>query len=145
MEFFFSGIDVIFILSLDHHPLGLAATNKTLFVFRAIAPGILSGDLFQFQTLQHVMKMTRTWDSTMSMIPKGGDTIWGSLDWAPEGGYIPRKRKGTLNESQPLSENGNSKSGHQPRVNYGRIISFGRDAAELPSAEIERIEFRVSL
>ncbi|KAL0424968.1 UNVERIFIED_CONTAM: Phospholipid:diacylglycerol acyltransferase 1 [Sesamum radiatum] len=50
---------------------------KDVAVVRAIAPGVLDKDLFRIQTLQHIMKMTRTWDSTMSMIPKGGDTIWG--------------------------------------------------------------------
>ncbi|GKB74316.1 L-arabinokinase-like protein [Tanacetum coccineum] len=34
------------------------------------------------------MRMSRTWDSTLSMIPKGGDTVWGGLDWSPEEGYV---------------------------------------------------------
>ncbi|KAL5731688.1 phospholipid:diacylglycerol acyltransferase [Ranunculus cassubicifolius] len=61
---------------------------KDVAVARAIAPGFLDNDVFRFQTLQHAMRMTRTWDATMTMIPKGGDTIWGGLDWSPEEDYI---------------------------------------------------------
>ena len=92
------------------------------------------------------MKMTRTWDSTMSMIPKGGDTIWGGLDWSPEEGYHPSKRKQKDNDTQPTSHNTDSSTKSQSKlVNYGRIISFGKDVAEAPSVEIERTDFQVSL
>jgi len=83
--------------------------------------------------------MTRSWDSTMSMIPKGGDTIWGDLDWSPEEGYHPGRRK---------HNNNNTKLTHQESkettsVNYGRMISFGRNVAEAPSSKIEMTDFRV--
>lgn len=81
----------------------------------------------------------------MSMIPKGGDTIWGGLDWSPEEGYLPSKIRQRMNDSQVSSESGTNSSGSQARVNYGRIISFGKDAAESPSSEIEMIDFRVNL
>jgi len=76
----------------------------------------------------------------MSMIPRGGDTIWGGLDWSPEEGYHPSKRK---------HSNGYTQLPHQDTnethpVNYGRMISFGRDVAEAPSSEIEITDFRVS-
>lgn len=81
----------------------------------------------------------------MSMIPKGGDTIWGGLDWSPEEGYLPSKIRQRMNDSQVSSESGTNSSGSRARVNYGRIISFGKDAAESPSSEIEMIDFRVNL
>ncbi|KAI9119853.1 hypothetical protein K1719_009242 [Acacia pycnantha] len=120
-----------------------SAEAKDIAVARAIAPGFLDNDLFRFQTLQHVMKMTRTWDSTMSMIPKGGDTIWGGLDWSPEEGYLPSKRKQKHNDTQSTSQNTNNSAISQSKpVNYGRIISFGKDVAEAPSSELERTDFR---
>lgn len=120
---------------------------QTFFVAlcRAIAPGVLDSDLLGLQTLQHVMRMTRTWDSTMSMIPKGGDTIWGGLDWAPEEGSECSFKKPKQNDSQvaedvkaekldPLLDNSN----------YGRLVSFGKDVSVAPPSTIERIEFRVT-
>lgn len=80
----------------------------------------------------------------MSMIPKGGDTIWGGLDWSPEEGYLPSKRRKLVDESEVTSKDENKKSVSQRKVNYGRIISFGKDVAEAPASEIERIEFMVS-
>lgn len=92
-----------------------------------------------------MMKMTRTWDSTMSMIPKGGDTIWGGIDWSPEEGYSHAKRNqrndnNTQVSSQNETESLVSKAKH---ANFGRIISFGKDVAEATSSELERIDFRV--
>ncbi|TKY64292.1 Phospholipid:diacylglycerol acyltransferase 1 [Spatholobus suberectus] len=115
-----------------------SAEARDIAVARTIAPGFLDNDLFRLQTLQHVMKMTRTWDSTMSMIPKGGDTIWGGLDWSPEEGYHPSKRKQSNNNTQLTDQETNQTN----VVNYGRIISFGRDVAEAPSSKIEMIDFR---
>lgn len=91
------------------------------------------------------MRMTRTWDSTMSMIPKGGDTIWGGMDWSPEEGYCPSKRKSRNNDTQTEMQNGDQNGASKANVNYGRIISFGKDVAEAPSTDIERIDFRVRL
>lgn len=123
----------------------LILTDFWLIVFRAIAPGVLDKDLFRIQTLQHIMKMTRTWDSTMSMIPKGGETIWGGLDWSPEEGYAVSKRKQNTNQSEnsvpPEDGNVEPKAKH---AHYGRIISFGKDVAEADASEIQRIEFRVT-
>lgn len=110
---------------------------------RAIAPGVLDSDLFGLQTLRHIMRMTRTWDSTMSMIPKGGDTIWGSLDWSPEEGYNCSTKKQKNNDSH-FSQDVNAESDNQlHHANYGRIISFGKDVSETPSSKIEWIDFRV--
>ncbi|KAL9247269.1 hypothetical protein vseg_020718 [Gypsophila vaccaria] len=123
-----------------------SAEARDIAVARAIAPGVLSSDLFHFQTLQHVMRMTRTWDATMSMIPKGGDTIWGGIDWSPEEDYDINKRK--VNSSGTVSSE-NDKDGSQDTnrkaIHYGRMISFGKDVAEASPSEIERIEFRGAL
>lgn len=80
----------------------------------------------------------------MSMIPKGGETIWGGLDWSPEEGYAVSKRKEITNQTEKSvrAEDGNvePKAKH---ANYGRMISFGKDIADADSSEIERIDFRV--
>ncbi|KAI3524963.1 hypothetical protein L1887_03633 [Cichorium endivia] len=120
-----------------------SAEAKDIASARALAPGVLDSDLFQIQTLQHLMRMSRTWDSTMSMIPKGGDTIWGGLDWSPEEGYCPGKRKPGKNDTEISMQNeSTSQECEATRANYGRMVSFGRDVADAPSSEIERIEFR---
>ncbi|XP_058002361.1 phospholipid:diacylglycerol acyltransferase 1-like [Hevea brasiliensis] len=109
---------------------------------RAYAPGFLDKDVFGLQTLQHLMRMSRTWDSTMSMIPKGGDTIWGGLDWSPEGIYNCGAKKPKDNSTHTAIPNGKGASSFTEGVNYGRIISFGKGVAELHSSKIERIDFR---
>ncbi|XVF25191.1 hypothetical protein REPUB_Repub13aG0192100 [Reevesia pubescens] len=120
-----------------------SAEAKDIAVARAIAPGFLDNDIFQLQTLQHVMRMSRTWDSTMSMIPKGGATIWGGLDWSPEEGYSCGKKRERKNETQIEDQADAETEVSQTRsANYGRIISFGKDVAEAPSSDIERIDFR---
>ncbi|GAY38476.1 hypothetical protein CUMW_037050 [Citrus unshiu] len=120
-----------------------SAEAKDIAVIRATAPGFLDNDIFRLQTLQHVMRMTRTWDSTMSMLPKGGDTIWGGLDWSPEEGYTPSKRKQRNNDTQVANEDESEVVASQRKhVNFGRIISFGKDIAEAPSSHIDMIDFR---
>lgn len=108
-----------------------------------MAPGFLDKDVFGLQTLQHVMRMTRTWDSTMSMIPKGGDTIWGGLDWSPEEGYGCSQKKLKNNSNETGGQNEIVNPGNATQVPYGRIISFGKSVAELHSSEIEKVDFRV--
>ncbi|XP_059634781.1 phospholipid:diacylglycerol acyltransferase 1-like [Cornus florida] len=119
-----------------------SAEAKDIAFARTIAPTVLDKDVFGFQTLQHVMRMTRTWDSTMSMIPKGGDTIWGGLDWSPEEDYQCNAKKMKNNDTQTMRQNEKGSSGNAKRVNYGRIISFGKDVAEIESSKIERMDFR---
>ncbi|CAD5181320.1 unnamed protein product [Musa acuminata subsp. malaccensis] len=144
-----------------------SAEAKDVAVARAIAPGVLDSDFLGLQTLRHVMRMTRTWDSTMSMIPKGGDTIWGGFDWSPEGGYECSPKKHKNNDSHASKDvdgaskhknndshaskdvNGASKDvdgetvkSQSQSVNYGRIVSFGKHVAETHSAKIQQIDFR---
>lgn len=90
-----------------------------------------------------MMRMTRTWDSTMSMIPKGGDTIWGGLDWSPEGHFNCVTRKPKNNGNQTVIKNAKSNGSSTKGINNGRIISFGKDVAALHSSKIERVDFRV--
>ncbi|GAB4838008.1 Phospholipid:diacylglycerol acyltransferase 1 [Ancistrocladus abbreviatus] len=120
-----------------------SAEAKDIAVARTMAPAVLSKDVFGLQALLHVMRMTRTWDTTMSMIPKGGDTIWGDLDWSPEDGYDCSVKKQKNNDTQKDAEN--EKGGVallKKHVHYGRIISFGKDVAEMHSSKIERVDFR---
>ncbi|GLT45032.1 hypothetical protein SLA2020_188970 [Shorea laevis] len=113
---------------------------RDIAVARAFAPAVLDKDVFGFQTLQHMMRMTRTWDSTMSMMPKGGETIWGGVDWSPEGGFKCNGKKLKSNNTYHQSANGSFVN--TENVNYGRIISFGKDVAELHSSQVERVDFR---
>ncbi|KAI3763391.1 hypothetical protein L1987_53848 [Smallanthus sonchifolius] len=117
-----------------------SAEGKDIAFARGIAPGVLDADVFHLQTLQHIMRMSRTWDSTMSMIPKGGETIWGGLDWSPEEGYFPSNKTHKKITTSLSSRNESNSKASNP--NYGRFISFGRDVAELHSSQIERIDFR---
>lgn len=112
--------------------------------YRSFATGVLDKDVFGLQTLQHLMRMTRTWDSTMSMIPKGGDIIWGDLDWSPEGYYNCSAKKLKNNGTHTPGQIGKGNTSSKAEVNYGRIISFGKHVAEVHSSEIERIDFRVT-
>lgn len=80
----------------------------------------------------------------MSMIPKGGDVIWGDIDWSPEEGHLPSKRK-QKNDTRNGGHNGDGETVSSKKVHYGRIISFGKDIAEADSSEIERPEFLVRL
>ncbi|KAF7806780.1 phospholipid:diacylglycerol acyltransferase 1-like [Senna tora] len=116
--------------------------GRDIAVARALAPGFLDKDVFGLQTLQHLMRMTRTWDSTMSMIPKGGDTIWGGLDWSPEGYYNCSAKKHKSNITDSAIQNGKESHGLVKNPNYGRIISFGKDVAELHSSRLELLDFR---
>lgn len=121
-----------------------SAEAKDIAFARGIAPGVLDSDVFQIQTLQHIMRMSRTWDSTMSMIPKGGETIWGGLDWSPEEGYLPSQRTNANITTSRCNQNESySTMCDTTRINYGRLISFGRDVAESHSSDIERTDFRV--
>ncbi|CAI9267588.1 unnamed protein product [Lactuca saligna] len=120
-----------------------SAEAKDIAFARGIAPGVLDSDVFQIQTLQHIMRMSRTWDSTMSMIPKGGETIWGGLDWSPEEGYLPSQRTNANITTSRCNQNESySTMCDTTRINYGRLISFGRDVAESCSSDIERTDFR---
>ncbi|CAN4089130.1 unnamed protein product [Withania somnifera] len=105
--------------------------------------GVLDTDIFHFQTLEYIMKMSRTWDATMSMIPRGGDTIWGGLDWSPGEGYSPCKNKLKDAAAQISGQQENRTTDSKAKYySYGRMISFGKDAAEADPSDLKRIDFR---
>ncbi|XP_057838501.1 phospholipid:diacylglycerol acyltransferase 1 isoform X2 [Cryptomeria japonica] len=126
-----------------------SAEAKDIAVARAIAPGVLDSEIFGLHTLQHVLRMIRTWDSPMSMLPKGGETIWGDLDWSPEEkcDSIPKKTK--LNAAHICKEHSSNKSSakdvdsrEKPLVHYGRILSFGKEASEQSSSELTMADYK---
>ncbi|XP_026424743.1 putative phospholipid:diacylglycerol acyltransferase 2 isoform X2 [Papaver somniferum] len=110
---------------------------------RAMAPGVLDSELLGLQTLEHVMRVSRTWDSLMSLIPKGGETIWGNMDWSPEEEYdcYPTKTKyvqSALTESSQSTNETDGKLGFKVKdpVRYGRIISFGKTTSQVQSSNL---------
>ncbi|RZB74939.1 putative phospholipid:diacylglycerol acyltransferase 2 isoform X2 [Glycine soja] len=60
------------------------STESSVGFVRTVASGILNFDYIGRQTLEHAMRVCRTWDSIISLMPKGGETIWGGLDWCLE-------------------------------------------------------------
>ncbi|KAA8550250.1 hypothetical protein F0562_001934 [Nyssa sinensis] len=111
---------------------------------RTVAPGLLDSKYFRLQTLEHIMRVSRTWDSIISLMPKGGETIWGNLDWSPEEEHdcdSAKKRylQPSLNENS--SNNTDGKRGFQvkERMKYGRIISFGKAASDIPSSQLSTL------
>lgn len=117
--------------------------RRSILFFRAITPGVFDMDKISMQPFQHIMRMTRSWDSTMSMIPKGGDTIWGGLDWSPEGGCECSLKKIKSNNNKTEVQNRIGELGNTSHVPYGRMISFGKDITQLHSSKIERVGFKV--
>lgn len=96
----------------------------------------LDSEMFSLQTLQHIMRMTRSWDSTMSMIPKGGEVIWGGADWSPEEGFqCTSRKKGRGEVSKELGPQ------NRPMAHYGRLLSFGKDTSEALSNETKMKHF----
>ncbi|KAK4409028.1 putative phospholipid:diacylglycerol acyltransferase 2 [Sesamum angolense] len=53
----------------------LSAESKDVAFIRAMAPGLLDSEILGLQTLEHVMRVSRTWDSIISLVPKGGDDL----------------------------------------------------------------------
>ncbi|GAB2274668.1 Putative phospholipid:diacylglycerol acyltransferase 2 [Dionaea muscipula] len=117
----------------------LSAEAKHVAFLRSVAPGVFDSEIVR---LQNVMRMFRTWDSVVSLLPKGGETIWGNLDWSPEQNHqckcnfqIRKKRKSSLS----MANNSQAGKGcccrlkEEETPKYGRIISFSLPAAELPS------------
>ncbi|KAI3461341.1 hypothetical protein Pfo_018004 [Paulownia fortunei] len=124
----------------------LSAESKDVAFIRAMAPGLLDSEILGFQTLEHVMRVSRTWDSIVSLLPKGGETIWGNLDWSPEEGHVCDSAKKMYQQHFDLK--GNNTDGRrifqvQESTNYGRIISFGRTASELHSSEISTFRSQI--
>lgn len=98
-----------------------------------MAPGLLDSEIFRLQALEHVMRVSRTWDSLVSLLPKGGEAIWGNLDWAPEDDHVCAS--GLRKFQRQIKANGNDSDGRrgfhvQESTKYGRIISFSKTTSE---------------
>lgn len=112
-------------------------------IYRAMTPGFLKSEILGFQTLEHMLRVSRTWDSTASLLPKGGETIWGDLDWSPED--VQNCDLETVDTHSFRNENDSNDSeinkGLQEKeaVHYGRMISFGKEAATRPSSELSTL------
>ncbi|EPS73844.1 hypothetical protein M569_00907, partial [Genlisea aurea] len=87
----------------------LSAESKDVAFVRSMAPGLLGSGL---QTLEHVMRVTRTWDSVVSLLPKGGEALWGDLHSSPEDHHVCNLRKPSSSDNQ------------RGGGGYGRIVSF---------------------
>lgn len=113
-----------------------------------MAPGLLDSETFGFQTLQHIMRVSRTWDSVISLLPRGGEAIWGNLNWSPEVENICHTSKARYLQSSSKENNSNDtdarRSFHvQELPRYGRIVSFGKEKSELPSSQLSIIDSKV--
>ncbi|KAK4358631.1 hypothetical protein RND71_020860 [Anisodus tanguticus] len=123
----------------------LSAEGKDVAFIRAMAPGLLDSETFGFQTLQHVMRVSRTWDSVVSLVPRGGETIWGDLNRSPEVENICCTSKARYLQSSSKESNGNNtdarRSFHVKELpKYGRIVSFGKETLELHSSHLSIID-----
>ncbi|KAL2516295.1 Phospholipid:diacylglycerol acyltransferase 1 [Forsythia ovata] len=94
-------------------------------------------NILSAESKEHVMRVSRTWDSIVSLIPKGGEKIWGNLDWSPEEGHVCDSAKKTHQQhldnnrkNENISEGGTSFR-VQELTKYGRMISFGKAALEM--------------
>lgn len=106
-----------------------------------MASGIIDSEFLGLQTIEHVMRVSRTWDSIVSLVPKGGETIWGNLDWSPEEGHECDQEKESylqLSSRENNSKISDGKSCFKVKhpTKYGRIISFGKEASELRSSHL---------
>ncbi|KAG4167882.1 hypothetical protein ERO13_A13G223400v2 [Gossypium hirsutum] len=119
----------------------LSAEGKDVAYFRAMAPGVLDSGTLGLRALEHVMRVSRTWDSVVSLMPKGGETIWGNMDWSPEDEHVcdfSKKRYFRLSPSDNNVNKSNAKQVFRVKdpVKYGRIISFGKAASVLHSSQL---------
>lgn len=115
-----------------------------------MAPGVLDSELLGLQTLEHIMRVSRTWDSVVSLLPKGGDTIWGNLDWSPEEGNscdLDKKANAQLSTGDVNFNHSDGTRGFRVKepVKYGRIISFGKAASQIPSSRLPSPDLKVLL
>ncbi|XP_051113394.1 putative phospholipid:diacylglycerol acyltransferase 2 [Andrographis paniculata] len=118
----------------------LSAESKDVAFIRAMAPGLLDSEMLGLQTLEHVMRVSRTWDSIISLFPKGGEAIWGNLDHCPEEDH----RCDTATRAEGNSSDGGHGFRLPESTNYGRIVSFGKKASQLHSSELSTLSSPLS-
>ena len=113
-----------------------------------MAPVVLESEILGLQTFEHLMRISRSWDSVISLLPKGGETIWGNLDWSPEDGHsCDLTKKKFLHSTAGVTNNSNSNENiifqvKEP-IKYGRIISFGKESSELLSSKLPSHDIKV--
>nr|GMD67261.1 putative phospholipid:diacylglycerol acyltransferase 2 [Ipomoea batatas] len=120
----------------------LSAEGKDISFIRSMAPGLFD-ETFRFQTMEHVMRVSQTWDSVVSLIPKGGETVWGNLDWSPEEEYNCSSVTKKYQLTSILSNSNKTdlrSSQIKAATNYGRIISFGKASSELHSSQLSAFD-----
>lgn len=112
-----------------------SAEAKDIAVARAMAPGVLDSKFLGAQT--HIMRVLRTWDSILSLLPKGGEAIWGDLNWSPEEGcdcrLVNKKYPKVPFLSYPTNTNDENMSLKVGKAYFGRLISFGKKTSQLQS------------
>ncbi|XP_040993031.1 putative phospholipid:diacylglycerol acyltransferase 2 isoform X1 [Juglans microcarpa x Juglans regia] len=116
---------------------------KDIAFIRTFAPGLLDSEILGLQTLEHIMRVSRTWDSIVSLLPKGGETIWGNLDWSAEEGHgfsFAKKGQASMSGNNLNNSNGRRSLQLKDPVKYGRIISFGKVASQLPSSQLSTFD-----
>ncbi|KAK4719834.1 hypothetical protein R3W88_018172 [Solanum pinnatisectum] len=123
----------------------LSAEGKDVAFIRAMAPGLFDLETFGFQTFQHVMRVFRTWDSVISLLPKGGETVWGDLNRSPEEENVCHSAKTQYLHSSSKESNGNDTDTRRSiqekeLAKYGRLVSFGKVASEIPSSQLSLID-----
>ena len=96
-----------------------------------MAPGILDSNYFGLLTLKRVMHVCRTWDSIISLMPKGGETIWSNKDQSPEeGNKCDHLKKGYVKPLLRSNSHNSSdeKKGFQVKepVKYGRLFLLAK-------------------
>uniref|UniRef100_A0A6M2EDR2 Phospholipid:diacylglycerol acyltransferase n=1 Tax=Populus davidiana TaxID=266767 RepID=A0A6M2EDR2_9ROSI len=122
-----------------------SAEAKNVASIRAMDPGVLDSEILGLQTLEHVMRVTRTWDSMASLLPKGGETIWGNLDWSTEEGHacdFSKKRYSQASAGDKDTNGRDVKMGFRVKESdkYGRIISFGKETLQLSSSQLPSVD-----
>ncbi|KAG4191631.1 hypothetical protein ERO13_A07G106700v2 [Gossypium hirsutum] len=125
-----------------------SAEGKDVSYIRAMAPGVFDSEILGLQTFERVMRMARTWDSIVSLLPKGGEVIWGNMDRSPEEGHVCDFSKKSHSKTSLTTNNVNNsdvKRGFLVKdlANYGRIISFGKPASILHSSKLPTSDSKV--
>lgn len=108
-------------------------------------PGLLDSEILGLKTMEHLMRVCRTWDSVVSLLPKGGEPIWGDLDSAPEDEHECELETKSYFQSYSRENNNSRNKDARPqiqmkeRTKYGRIISFGKTASEQHSSKLHQV------
>ncbi|ESQ37531.1 hypothetical protein EUTSA_v10002852mg [Eutrema salsugineum] len=125
----------------------LSAEGKDIAYARALAPGLLDSELLKVQTLEHLIRMSHSWDSIVSLLPKGGEAIWGDLDASPEEDLTCTfsKRKSlqpSLTNLHTQNISVKQELWVKEPTKFGRIIAFGKRASELPSSQLSSLNIK---